>query len=151
MRKIAVIGVGSYQAEDQLGWLVVDQLQTAIYGIPNVFFFKSRGNGLDWADFIKDASSVIFVDAVISNTQPGAMYEINIASQADIEKNILVSSSHGIDLFNNINLANALGMIDFPITFVGGEIDNSECVESGRLNVTVEKIVSRIKEIIEFS
>ncbi len=141
MRKTAVIGIGSYQGEDQLGWLVIDELEKKYSNNPSLTLFKSKGNGLDWSDAVSGACEVFFIDAVISDEEFGFIHFFEINSEFDREKNILGQSSHSVNLVDSIMVAHNIGLLKLPVSFIGAEIGFSEQKISIDFEVIVKKLL----------
>jgi len=148
MKKIAVIGIGSYLYEDQLGWLVVDELQKMNIS-DEVLYFNSKGNSLDWLDAIKGVDHVIFVDAVYSDEKTGFIHSFPITSDFSDTAVWLANSSHNLSLISNIQLAVNIGDLTLPVQFIGGEIDqNAEDVSPQLLTSVVKTVLNDISTIL---
>jgi len=114
-----IIGIGSPYGDDQVGWLAIDHLQQQWADQPELTFMKS--NSLDWLTEINQAEQVFFIDAVVSDQPPGKIHAFPIkhALPGHLKLN---TSSHGISLWESIQLAQNLSDFDLPIYFFGIEI-----------------------------
>ncbi len=145
MKKVAVIGIGSYQHEDQLGWLVIDELQKKCGNNRNLILFKSKGNGLDWIDVTADVDEVFFIDAVKSGRESGFIHAFNIDSDTDVKNCALGESSHSVNIVDSILIANNIGLLKLPVKFIGVEIRPRENVGTELFDLIIENILSNIE------
>ena len=145
MSRVAFIGIGSYQYEDQLGWLVIDELNKKRSRFGDIVLFKSKGNGLDWIDVVIGAEQVYFIDAVVSNEEFGFMHIFSIDSDFDKKKSVLGKTSHSISFIDSVMIAHNIGVLKLPVYFVGVEIGGA----NKNNEIPIELMVKDIANVIE--
>lgn len=143
-KKVAVIGFGSLNGDDQAGWLVIDKLQQEIYS-DDVMLFKSKADGADWFPVVENASEIIFVDAVKSGVTAGTIHKLKNQQEC---RQLFSSSSHAISIFESIELAETLGYLTSPYVFFGIEIESSENLTL-QVKQSIDRAVDEIKTRIE--
>ena len=119
--KTLVVGLGSPYGNDQLGWILVDELEKK--SIPSLTIFKSKGDGSDWFHEISDYEQVVFVDALLSDDPAGSVIEITSDDLLDGSTK-LSGSTHSISLSDSIVLAKTLGLLNVPTRILGASIGN---------------------------
>jgi len=145
MNRVAIIGIGSYQYEDQLGWLVIDELNKKRSTARDIVLFKSKGNGLDWIDVVTDAEQVYFIDAVVSDQKYGFMHIFSIDSGFDQKESALGKSSHSVSFIDSVMIAHNIGLLALPVYFIGIEIGGGNNNNEIPIELMVKDIVSLIE------
>ena len=108
-----LIGLGSSHGIDQLGWLLIDELENFEVG-PSVSLFKSNGSGTDWFHEIRNQQQVIFLDAAYSNEPLGSLIQLSYNDLKSFNSN-LSSTTHSISLIDSIDIAQNLNILTTPI------------------------------------
>ena len=140
--KLLMIGLGSPNENDQIGWILIDELEKQ-QAITDATFFKSKSDGSDWFHEIKNHQQIIFIDAVLSNEPIGSLVEININDLNKIPHGFK-SSSHTISLSDSLELARNLNLLNVPVRIIGVSIGQ----EVNHKNVSY-KALKRIPELLK--
>lgn len=148
--RIKIIGVGSPFADDRLGWVVAEKLQTL--HVPDnteqqisVLSLDRPGPSLisQW----READAVIVIDAVRSGTEPGMVHCLD-ASAIDVAPE--TSSSHGFGVATAIELARALDKLPQQIYLCGIEMDEKHVGDSlsPAVHKALPELIGRIEELV---
>jgi len=116
-----IVGFGSYHADDQIGWMVVDQLQSLDTISSTVSFLKIAGNAMAWLSLVEVDTQLIFIDAVLSEKAPGFIHHQEFTTDLPLTPSSF--SSHGLGLVESLKLAQSLNLLNKPSIFYGIEID----------------------------
>ncbi|MDH3327572.1 MAG: hydrogenase maturation protease [Gammaproteobacteria bacterium] len=142
--KKVVVGFGSFNGDDQAGWLVIDKLSQQCVN-DSTIFFKSKADGVDWFPVAEGATEVVFVDAVKSGALPGTVHVIKSQEEC---ANKFSTSSHTINIFDSIALAETLGYLKASYLFFGLEIkDSNQANErvSEEVGSSIRNLVDKLK------
>ncbi len=121
IKKTLIVGLGSPYGDDQLGWLIIDEL-TKLQTTPSgLTLFKSKNNGSDWFHEINNHQQVIFIDAVLSKEPIGTIIEITVDNLNKLASNR--SSTHSVSLGDSISLAMSLDFLKVPVRIIGISIE----------------------------
>ena len=102
---IRVVGIGSPFGDDQVGWLVIEQLHGRRLS-PGVALSALDRPGSALIQSLQDVDWLILIDALSCRGKTGQIIRID-PEQAEAGSSKL--SSHGLDLAQTLNLAAALG------------------------------------------
>ena len=144
MKKTAVIGLGSFHGDDQLGWLVIDALSAKTEQQNNFVLFKSKGNGLDWIDSVANCEPVFFVDAVKSDQKNGLIHVFDIDEEFDRVNAFMPQSNHSISIIDSVMIAARIGKLSLPVKFVGVEISDKHMAGDQLIELT-EHVVKMLE------
>ena len=139
-----VVGFGSPHGDDQVGWLVIDELEKNSNGIGFLDVFKSKGNGIDWFNEVREHQHIIFVDAVSSGEPVGTIHSFVIGDDEDSRK--IKTSSHAIGLIDSISLAKTLNYLNTTVEFFGIEITRDAPLDAVS-KVVMQAIPELVKQI----
>jgi len=124
---VLIVGFGSYQADDQIGWLIVDQLQSLETLPNNVSFLKIAGNAMVWLAQVEVETQLIFIDAVRSEKAIGFIHRLEFST--DLPLTLSTFSSHGLGLVESLKLAQSLNLLNGSSLFYGVEIGRDKSFE----------------------
>jgi len=145
--KLLVIGLGSVNGDDQIGWEIIDALEKEASNNLPITVYKSKGAGIDWFSSLDqtDYQCVVFVDAIMSDGKLGNIREIDL-NRLDSSQFLTQYSSHNISIIDSINLAKNLGMLGMPVKFIGVEIGSASPLTdmSELIKVSVPVLIERI-------
>jgi hydrogenase maturation protease len=124
MSGICIIGLGSPHGDDQIGWELVRLLESEAAVDESLRLRACASVGGELLEFWKDAALVILVDAVRGTESPGAVSRISLLAPSDpsVPESVRALSSHGIDLPELIELAEALDVLPPRLLFFGVEV-----------------------------
>ncbi len=124
MSGICIIGLGSPHGDDQIGWELVRLLESdsTVDGSWRLRACATAGGEL--LEFWKDAELAIIVDAVRSAAQPGTLRRLELRPRNDLSvmDTVQTLTSHGLDLPELIELAEALDSLPQRLVLFGVEI-----------------------------
>nr|WP_255666671.1 MULTISPECIES: hydrogenase maturation protease [unclassified Legionella] len=152
---IKVLGIGSPFGDDQAGWKVIEILKQQIVlpskVAPYVMIESHDRPGIRLLELINNAHTVFLIDAIKSNNVIGTIHRFN---KDDILEPANQFSTHGIGVWQALQLASALNTLPNNIILYGIEIDAivldstlSPCVQSA-----VEQLAGQLKkELINWS
>lgn len=119
-QRVRVVGIGSPNGDDRLGWLVAaalthsaDMAELRRYGVE---VSRCRHPAVDLLDRVRYADLAILIDAVRSAAPPGTLYRLEddeILSSSDIY------SSHGLGVASMLALGRALGELPKRLVLYG--------------------------------
>lgn len=122
--RVSVIGIGSPQGDDRLGWLALEALRQSTRLaplIPRRLRLESRDRpGLLLLSAWREAGSVILIDAMCSGAAPGSVLRL---TGADIANPGNCLSSHGYGLAMAVALGRALRQLPATLILLGLEAD----------------------------
>lgn len=137
-----IVGFGSYQADDQIGWQIVDQLKQMDTFPNDVSFLKVGGNAMVWLSQVEPDMQLIFIDAVRSDKPVGSIHRMALGT--DLPISLSAYSSHGLGLLESLKLAQSLKLLNKPSMFYGVEIG-----EDGPFDLISHDVAAAIPEVIE--
>ncbi len=142
IKKTLIVGFGSPNGSDQLGWLVIDELKKQQVTQSNLTLFKSKSNGSDWFHEINSHQRVIFIDAVLSKEAVGSIIEITVDNLNKLSLNS--SSTHSISLADSISLAKSLGFLKMPVRIIGIAVKQDNHFE--KIRKELKRIIPKLME-----
>lgn len=148
-RSILVLGVGNeFRNDDGIGVIIARRLEHL--ALPDVAIAEIRGEGGELMEAFSRADSVIVVDAVSSNADPGTIVRFNARDQK-IPTDFFHYSSHAFSLAESIELAKVLGSLPPQCVVFGIEgLDfSSGTTISHPVSGATERLMSVILEEIE--
>ena len=127
MNGICVIGLGSPHGDDQIGWELVHMLERESLAVDDSAELSLRACasvGGEILDLWRDAELAIIVDAVRSAAPPGTLRRLELHPQHDLSvlDTVQALTSHGLDLPDLIELAEALDLLPRRLVLFGVEI-----------------------------
>lgn len=111
-----LVGLGSPFENDQLGWLIIDELEKTKQ-LSEVSLFKSKSDGSDWYHHIKNHHQIIFIDAALTKEPGGAIIELTIDDLKNIPDKCK-KSTHSISLADSISMAKNLNLLKIPVRII---------------------------------
>jgi len=147
LSRALIVGFGSPYGDDQFGWLVIEQLQTALKDRNTVRTICCDHSGVDWIHLYQPPEQLIFVDAVKSGAIPGTLHHLSLNPS---EKSTLPStaSSHGIGLQQGLAIAAAITELPTEIEFYGVELEQCN-VSNTASPATIEQVEKTTKQILK--
>ena len=142
--KTLIVGLGSPYGNDQLGWLLIDEMHEM--SSPSVTVFKSKSDGSDWFHEIKDNNQIIFIDALLSDDSIGRVTELTIEDLLEGSTK-LSSSTHSISLSDSIVLAQTLGLLSVPARILAVSVGKEFSAEHDILKL-IPRIARKIMDEI---
>ena len=139
-----IVGLGSPNGLDQLGWLILDEIEKSKTR-PEFTLFKSKSDGSDWFHEIKHHQQIIFIDAALSNESIGSIIEISVHEINDSPEKIK-SSTHSIHLNDSILLAHNLNLLKVPVRILGVSIGHNNTFD--QINLDTKGIIPELIQII---
>lgn len=115
---LRLLGVGSPQGDDQVGWFVVDGLRAALQE-PGVEVLRLDRPGPRLLDFFRGTSHVIIVDALRSDDAPGTPRHWDAVATPVAPWRVGGVSSHGIGVQEVIALARELNQLPVRCDVLG--------------------------------
>ncbi len=147
MRETLIIGVGSPQGDDRLGWLAVENLANhadlrALGDRLSLIALDRPGTALiaHW----RGAHKVIVIDAVQSEAPTGTLHRIGTDELAPCRT---LASSHGFGLAETLRLADSLGVLPEDLVIFGvaiGDATPGEEVVSDEIMRALPELVSAV-------
>jgi len=120
LQRVCVVGIGSPNGDDRLGWLIAAALAHSAamaelrrYGVE---VSRCRHPAVDLLERIRHADLAILIDALRSTAPPGTLYRLEddeILSSSDIH------SSHGLGVASMLALGRALGELPKRLVLYG--------------------------------
>ena len=149
---VLVIGIGNeYRSDDAVGLEIADSLSE--YGIKNCTIQRSSGEGIALINLWEDFDHVILIDAVKSDSEAGAIHEIDL-SKEKLQADLFQTSSHLFALPEAVQLAKTLNKLPKVMQVYGIEGKNFDYgIElSPEIQKAKIKLTDRIKtELLELS
>jgi hydrogenase maturation protease len=103
---ILVVGIGNeYRSDDGIGLAVARELQAK--KLPRISVIECNGDGAELMEMWKSAATVILVDAVSSEAEPGTIYQLDALIQP-IPASFSFPSTHAFGVAEALGLARAL-------------------------------------------
>lgn len=124
MKRICIIGLGSPHGDDQIGWELVRLLEGEETVHESLRLLACATVGWELLEFWKDAELAIIVDAVRSAAMPGTLQRLELHPRSDLSvlDTVQTLTSHGLDLPELIELAEALDSLPRRLVLIGVEI-----------------------------
>ncbi len=148
MSGICIIGLGSPHGDDQIGWELVRLLESEAAVDESLRLRACATVGGELLEFWKGAQLAIIVDAVHGAGSPGTVQRISLHPQHDpsVPDTVRALSSHGIDLPELIELAEALGVLPRRLLLFGVEV--SACAPFGSLSSPVRAALPGLAQAV---
>lgn len=140
-KRTCIVGVGSWQADDCLGWQAIEQLHGRL---PPSFLMRAVKSPVDIIDSLADCKRLWIVDACISQDPPGTIYRCQWPS----EQLALLrwSTTHDFSVLATLELANQLGLLPAQVVVW---VVTVKCMQFGEIaSAEVSQWVSRLIEQI---
>lgn len=151
MKKIHIIGIGSYWGDDYAGWYVCEKLvaSTKLQTLPKSGICIEKANHPSMALTLleKKYPNVFLIDAVHSGQAPGLLHQLH-PLQHSIQ--IHSVSSHGLGLGETIEIANSLGYLTDNLTLYGIEVGDINPLQNGlspNIATACQRLVTRFENI----
>lgn len=137
MSGIRIIGLGSAHGDDRVGWELVRLLESEPSAAAAWRLRACATVGGELLEFWKDAELAIIVDAMRSAAPPGTLqcFELHPRNELSAVTAVQAVSSHGLDLPDLIELAEALDSLPRRLVLIGVEI--AACAPFEPLSVQV--------------
>lgn len=126
---IAVVGIGSPNGDDRVGWQVIEMLRQEYIGNRQIFLHVAERHNLEWIGQIGRPRVALFIDAVISGAEPGTLFHFRLP--ATTSGGLAVAgpwqpacSSHAVSLLSAIELVRTIGELNAEVELFGLEIDD---------------------------
>ena len=147
MPRIAVIGIGSFNGDDQFGWQVVDCLERlSLHWIQ----WRKVQNPIDLLPPLSECDQAHIVDVAIGLPPPSLFKKLNFSQPRDREiiKEIPSRSSHDIGVYQTLRLAESLRKrTDHVTLWVGsGQSFNPLAAMSSIASRSVDACVGQLAE-----
>ena len=136
-----IVGFGSPHGDDQFGWLVIEQLQTALKEREDIHAICCDHSGIDWIHQYQPVSKLLFIDAVKSELKPATQYHLTI-KPTELNAFPTTHSSHGIGLREGIVLAAKVVELPPEIEFYGVEL--AQCDANSTVSSSIVKQVALV-------
>ncbi|MCK5310520.1 MAG: hydrogenase maturation protease [Desulfobacteraceae bacterium] len=148
-KTIQIIGIGSsLLTDDSAGLYVIEGLQK-LSSIPDHVILTNGGTGgIAIVDLLEDVDHLIIVDAFLTGSRPGKIFEKEF-DITDIQNSINLSFAHGFDLATVLKLYNTTleGKMPGKITIIGIEAQDIKTFSSECTQV-VKESVSKVVDLI---
>lgn len=151
MNAMHVLGIGSPFGDDQAGWQVVTQLQQhkkIIALPPDLFHLECCDRpGLHLLDLLKNASTVILVDAVKTGSSVGTLHQFRNEA---IEQVYAALSTHSIGIGFALKLGRELNILPKNIVLYGIEIGEIQLENnlSSPVQAAITQLVDNLLKIL---
>ncbi len=148
MSGTCIIGLGSPHGDDRIGWELVRLLEGEAADGESLRLRSCATVGGELLEFWKNADLAIIVDAVRGTGPPGSLRRISLHPQPDpsVPESVRSLSSHGIDLPELIDLAEALGILPRRLLLYGVEIN--ACTPFGPLSAPVHAALPELTRAV---
>ncbi|MEM9243244.1 MAG: hydrogenase maturation protease [Pseudomonadota bacterium] len=142
---IKLIGVGSPQLNDDIGWQIADSCRQASILQPylkqkHIQVITLDRPGTRLLPLIADASMVILFDAVIGEEPLTVIRAEDIAIYHQTE----LLSTHGFGLAETMRLAQALNQLPEKVIFYGISVDPWQALPAGDFQNAAQKIIDQV-------
>ena len=121
-QRIRVIGIGSHHGADLSGWLACERLQTIT--MINQFDWQLCRTPAQLPQLVTNCHAVVIVDAVLNNQPAGQVITLPWPVTFDLYRS--VCSSHGIGVFEALQLASTLDQLPSHTYVLGITISNRQ-------------------------
>ena len=118
MSRMKIIGIGSPFGQDQLGWQVIELLETLFTPTDkqHIQLIKTDRPGIRLLELLKNTDSAILIDAINDSQKTGQILELN-RSQLLLQSKPF--SSHALGVSEALRLGNALGELPRMLRLFG--------------------------------
>lgn len=138
------LGVGNrYRGDDGVGPAVAQQLQAL--QLPGLEVREASGEGASLMDQWSGWRQVILVDAVISGSEPGTLFELNAFTQS-IPASLFATSTHAFGVAEAVEMARMLGQLPAELRIYG--IEGASFEHGCGLTPVVEKTAVQVVALI---
>lgn len=125
MIRVRVLGIGSPNGDDAVGWLAVEAFQElwpdhAEAGVETIVLDRP---GTDLLSHMAGADAVILVDAVAGNAPPGTMEQFAMSDLAGDGRPL---SAHGFGVASALELGRTLDMLPSRLVVLGVHVPPPE-------------------------
>lgn len=152
MTPVRILGVGSPNGDDQVGWLVIDALEQS--GVLEQFpagwvsLAVLDRPGLNLIHYLADAEFVILVDALCGGGPPGTIRRMDGTGLAPGLRGL---STHGFEVAGALALARELGCVPPKLVLYGIEIASAApgTTVSRSVRAALPKLVQSIAADLE--
>lgn len=139
---ILVVGIGNeYRSDDGVGLVVARELQAK--KLPCISVIEWNGDGAELMEMWKTADTVIFVDAVSSEAEPGTIFRLDALKQP-IPASFSFPSTHTFGVAEVLGLARVLHQL--PPRLMIYAIEGKNFTSGSGLSTEVEKAVREVVE-----
>ncbi len=149
MNGICIIGLGSPHGDDRIGWELVRLLESEPAVHESLRLRACATVGGELLEFWKDAELAIIVDAVRSAALPGTLRRLELHPRNDLAvmDTVQALTSHGLDLPELIELAEALDSLPQRLVLFGVEIAACAPFEplSAQARAALPKLVQAVR------
>lgn len=118
--RLRVVGIGSPNGDDQIGWKLVEGLESS--GEAS-YEAETIGSPMDLLDKLEQCDTLIVVDACQGGLAPGAVVE---RTWPDVWEGDDLASSHGFGVFSVLQLAENLGKLPPRVIMFGVQVHRCE-------------------------
>lgn len=119
-RSPLVVGIGSPHGDDQIGWIVAQQLSVSL---PNRVAVKLAQEPLQLLDWLVDSQGLVVCDACVSGAPVGSIHRWTWP--ADSLNMHRFAGSHQLPLTYVLEMAARLGKLPAHVVIWGIEIENA--------------------------
>ncbi len=149
MSGTCIIGLGSPHGDDRIGWEFVHLLENEVIADDALRLLTCATLGGDLLECWKHADLAIIIDAVRGAGAPGTVRRISLRPRHDpsVPETVRALSSHGIDLPELIDLAEALGALPRRLLLFGVEVN--ACTPFGSLSAPVRAALPGLTKAVQ--
>ena len=146
-----IIGIGSsLLSDDSVGLYVIEALENLSEIPEHVILTNGGTGGIAIVDLLEDVDHLIVVDAFLTGSSPGKIFEKDF-DIADIENSINLSFAHGFDLATVLKLYSTTlgGKIPEKISIIGVEasdIKTFACECTPLVQSSIKRVIKLILE-----
>lgn len=136
-----ILGVGSWQADDCLGWQVIERLHGRL---PPVFILRAVKAPIDIIDSLTECNRLWIVDACISQDEPGTIHRCHWPSEQLAM--LRWSSSHDLGVPAALQLASQLNLLPAQVVVWAVTVQRVQSGGSTSTEITqwVDRLVAKI-------
>ncbi|SEG49502.1 hydrogenase maturation protease [Marinobacterium lutimaris] len=149
--KLKIIGIGSPNGDDRLGWTVIERLSERLGERKDVELIALDRPGVGLIDYLAGETECWLVDAVKSERKaPGCYLQPGLDQL--LQAGSATTGSHGVGLAEALNLAGTLGLLPQRLELHGITIGTTNIVGqdlSLAVNTGVNRLVERFLERLE--
>lgn len=138
---VRVVGVGSPNGDDAVGWDVVRRLQGRLTGVE----CHCVHGGQQLLDLLDGRGTLVLIDAVVSGTPPGAIHHLKWPDPR--LESLHPGSTHGLRPGEALRLAATLGLLP-PHVYVFG-IEVADVAPNAGLSPAVAVAAAELALILE--
>jgi len=146
-----LVGVGSARGDDQIGWVVAEQVRDRWSDLAHV---RVTSVPLDLLDWITQSTELHIVDACDGNESPGYLHRWNwhkngnrsAENHRSADFLLRGTGTHDFDVVSVLELARRLERLPQSVTIWG--IQGERWTESASLSPTVAAVLPNVSELI---